>query len=671
MNQTYLDKLTEILDTPHDVKSFYENFLAVSANMSGAQMGVAWRGTTPPFQPICQVQNQSASVTKLSVTEEHHNNLLKRAVKSEQAFIELPKHSGGDPLMFGSIHRGTQTDIVEFVLPRGETEVRHREILDQLDSFCSIATQFKESSPGPASDSNSGDQLPQPHSLTRSDIDQYSHEVHGSIDFKETASRVANEMRRVLDCDRVSVLLRQGSRYHIVAISGQASVNRRSNAVKLLSRLAARTLKTNQRFWYPDPTPLPPQIETTLNDYLNTAATRTMAILPIFDRVSHAEAVPQPQGSKRMPDPKVVAGVVVEYSGEQWDRQTVGPSIDMAARHAGDAIRNSLLHKQLFLYPLWRMLGKSRVVMAARNLPKTLAAIAAVALLTAVLCLFPVDFTLPCDGVLQPQQRARIYTAAPGRVNSIDIRHGDTVAAGQVLLQLDNEDIEVELESVNAEISRQLQRLQQNKTSRSASRSASRSSNRNSNTAPSMDDNAEMIEAELETLNRRRDILVSKSEKLNLTSPIDGNVITWDVENRLKDRPVSPGDSLLEVVSVEGPWQLELQLPDRRVGHFLNANKDQDQSEDEGLQVSYQLAAEPGVTFHGHVREYSQSSQMTADKQQTIRVLVDIDSSDLKQLKYVDGGVTAKIHCGRRSLGYVWLHDVGEFFQAKVFFKLW
>ena len=155
MNQTYLDKLTEILDTPHDVTSFYENFLAVSANMSGAQMGVAWRGTTPPFQPICQVQNQSAPVTKLSVTEKHHNDLLKRAVTSEKAFIDLPPR-GGDPLMFGSIHRGTQTDIVEFVLPRGETEVRHREILDQLDSFCSIATQFKESSEGPASGSDSG-----------------------------------------------------------------------------------------------------------------------------------------------------------------------------------------------------------------------------------------------------------------------------------------------------------------------------------------------------------------------------------------------------------------------------------------------------------------------------------------------------------------------------------
>jgi len=573
----------------------------------------------------------------------------------------LPQHSGGDPLMFGPVHRGTETDIVEFVLPRGDSEARQREILEQLDHFCSIATQFEESNDRPSG--NGIHQEAAPHNLTRSDIDQYAHEVHGSIDFKETAVRVANEMRRVLDCDRVSVLLRNGSRYQIVAISGQPSVNRRSNAVKLLSRLAARTLKTNRRFWYPDPTPLPPQIETPLNDYLTTAATRSMAILPIFDRVENEESAREQRVSKRKRDPKVVAGVVVEYSGEQWELQAVGPSIDMAARHAGDAIRNALAHKQLFLYPLWRMLGKSSVVVAARNLPKTLLAIAAAMLLTAVLCLFPVDFTLPCDGVLQPQQRAKIYAAAVGRVSSIDIQHGETVAADQVLLRLGNEDIEVELETVNAEIKRQQQRLQQNKTARS--------SKRDSNGAPSIDDNAETIEAELNTLNRRRDILTSKSQKLNITSPIDGHVITWDVENRLKDRPVSPGDSLLEVVSVEGSWQLELQLPDRRVGHFLRARGEQDKNEDDDLKVSYQLASEPGVTFHGHVRDYSQSSQVTADQQQTIRVLVEVDSADLKQLKYVDGGVTAKIHCGRRSLGYVWLHDVGEFIQSKVLFRLW
>ena len=31
--------------------------------------------------------------------------------------------------------------------------------------------------------------------------------------------------------------------------------------------------------------------------------------------------------------------------------------------------------------------------------------------------------------------------------------------------------------------------------------------------------------------------------------------------------------------------------------------------------------------------------------------------------------VSAKIDCGRRSLGYVWFHDVLEFIQTKILFR--
>ena len=32
--------------------------------------------------------------------------------------------------------------------------------------------------------------------------------------------------------------------------------------------------------------------------------------------------------------------------------------------------------------------------------------------------------------------------------------------------------------------------------------------------------------------------------------------------------------------------------------------------------------------------------------------------------------VTAKVHCGRRSIGYVWLHDLFEWFQSRVLFHI-
>jgi hypothetical protein len=33
--------------------------------------------------------------------------------------------------------------------------------------------------------------------------------------------------------------------------------------------------------------------------------------------------------------------------------------------------------------------------------------------------------------------------------------------------------------------------------------------------------------------------------------------------------------------------------------------------------------------------------------------------------------VTARIACGKRSLGYVWFHDVLSFIQTQILFRLW
>ena len=64
---------------------------------------------------------------------------------------------------------------------------------------------------------------------------------------KETAFTVANEGRRLIGCDRVSVLVRRGTRCRLVAVSGVATVNRRANAVRALERLATGMLARANR----------------------------------------------------------------------------------------------------------------------------------------------------------------------------------------------------------------------------------------------------------------------------------------------------------------------------------------------------------------------------------------------------------------------------------------
>ena len=154
-------------------------------------------------------------------------------------------------------------------------------------------------------------------------------------------------------------------------------------------------------------------------------------------------------------------------------------------------------------------------------------------------------------------------------------------------------------------------------------------------------------------------------EKMRVVSPIHGQVITWDLDKRLLDRPVTNGELLMEIADVDGNWKLELDVPGNRIGHLMTAMEN---SENGRLPISFLLAADPSKRLHGEVVEIGMSTDVTNDKKQILKLNVEIDDESIP-VKHARTGVTAKIICGRSSIGYLWLHDVQEFFQKNVFFK--
>jgi hypothetical protein len=170
------------------------------------------------------------------------------------------------------------------------------------------------------------------------------------------------------------------------------------------------------------------------------------------------------------------------------------------------------------------------------------------------------------------------------------------------------------------------------------------------------------LESRVLSLQEQLKILDEQMQQLDVKAHMDGTVLSWNVKEMLQDRPVREGELLLEIADLEGRWELELDLPDRRIGHVLDAQ----QALAEQLPVTFVLASDPNHRFEGHITEISQTTKVDTEKGQSIRVAVSIDSEDIPFLQ-TKTGVIAKIHCGRRSLGYVWLHDVFEFVQSKWF----
>jgi hypothetical protein len=93
-----------------------------------------------------------------------------------------------------------------------------------------------------------------------------------------------------------------------------------------------------------------------------------------------------------------------------------------------------------------------------------------------------------------------------------------------------------------------------------------------------------------------------------------------------------------------------------------------DEPPDDRLEVSYILATEPGKTRYGKVTEIHRSAEIRGDEGNTVLIKVAIDKSDVPDPR-PGATVTAQVYCGRRSLGYVLLHDVVAFIQSRILFR--
>ena len=121
----------------------------------------------------------------------------------------------------------------------------------------------------------------------------------------------------------------------------------------------------------------------------------------------------------------------------------------------------------------------------------------------------------------------------------------------------------------------------------------------------------------------------------------------------------------MTVVDPAGEWELELRVPERRMGHIAEAHRQLSQK----MRATFVLATHPGAKFEGRIIEIDRTASVRDEEGNTVLVRVAVDKSKLPELR--DGSlVTARVHCGRRPLGYVIFHEVLETVQAKILFWL-
>ena len=83
--------------------------------------------------------------------------------------------------------------------------------------------------------------------------------------------------------------------------------------------------------------------------------------------------------------------------------------------------------------------------------------------------------------------------------------------------------------------------------------------------------------------------------------------------------------------------------------------------------MRFVVAAASGSEFTGKIREVWRVAEPSSGGGSVVRVVVDFDRDEVRPLR-PGATVIAKIHCGTRSLGYVWFHGLYEAIRAELFF---
>ena len=507
-------------------------------------------------------------------------------------------------------------------------------------------------------------------------VDRFSRAVHETLDPVATAFVLANEARRIIGCDRVSVLVKRGRKLRLEAVSGQESIERRASAVQAVEALVRVVAKAGDPLWHPDPaTELPPQIEEELEVYVDESHATALAIIPLekpkptpvvqtggVDAVAVAKAEATP---KTAPEP--IGALVAEWFSSSTFEGGKRARVELVAEHGRVALANALAHTSLPLYPLLNFLGKSRALTTARNLPKTILAILATAAAILALVLVPADLRLEGKGTLEPVHHRDVFAGIDGVVESIapGVEHAADVKEGQLLASLRNIELDVALTDV---LGRKAASEEQLVSTRRAILEDKKIS---ADEKTRMAGRAAQLQREIESLEAQRTLYEAKKLSLAVRSPIDGVIVTWQVRDRLMLRPVEKGQVLLNVADKTGPWELEIHLPDDRLGH-VNRAYSEARAAGRALEVDYILATDPGTRHVGTVREIHEQAEVRGEQGNTVLLRITIDPSRHEKEELGAGAsVTARINCGQRPLGYVIFHDLVAFIQQHILFRLW
>lgn len=664
--QQIRELVNEIADlTQQDIpeKDFYAGFLDRVVTALAANGGVVWDVSGGRIELAAEIGLRESGLLASEDAQLAHGRMLRKMIVGGDAMLVDPhaavsddEEDGSNPtdhlLVLGLLRADQEVQsVVEIFQRSGTPETTQQGYLRFVIQMCDLAGDYLKT--------RSLRRYGARQSLANQ-VEQFTRLVHRSLDPRISAYALANEGRRLIDCDRVTVAVMRGSNCKIEAVSGQDTFDKRSNTIVLLQELTNAVARQGDPIWYTgDTSDMPPQVEDAIQAYVDESHSKTVAILPL-----RREKVVDETKERDNELEEIVGALVVEQIEDTKLREGFVQRVEMVARHGASALANAVEHHNLFLMPVWKAIGKTKVLVQARNLPKTVSITLAVLAVILALCIVPMDYNLEGDGTLQPAVRRDVYATVPGIVRKILVDDKTVVKAGDPLVELENVPLRVQLQEVRTQVAETEQRIEALERQTSGLLSKQDREQTEGQLATARDSLAGLL--------IKLDLLEEQKKDEIVRSPIDGVVTTWDVRQKLYNHPVEVGEVLMTIAdtSEDADWEIEVKMPEHRIGDVSEAMNNL--KDGEKMPVEYVLATNPKHDYHDFVGKVSLTADSEGEKGSHVKMIVPIGPQSREELGNqlrLGATVKAKAYCGRRAVGYVLFRDLVNFVHQRVLFK--
>jgi hypothetical protein len=667
--------------------NYYGEFLMRVLSALAAPAGAVWLRTPHGnLQLQYQIQMQQVGLDATEESRQSHDELLRQAAQQGRP-VYLPPQSSGPKSDGPGPVAGNPTNYLLLLVPilmgnqvAGLVEVwqasdRHP---SAIQGFMQFLVHMAELASRYMRNRLLGEMTGQQQLWTQ--LETFSRQIHGSLNPMEVAYLIANEGRRLVDCDRVSIAIRQGKRTRIEAISGADVVEKRSNLVQRMRALAEAVLIWGEKLVYSGSKDdsLPPDVLSALDAYLEESSSKLLVVLPLRDE--------REEESKKPPR----SALVMECFEPAESSEQMIARMEVVGRHSAPALYNAVEHRRIPFRFVWAPLAKIQEGLGGKARAIVAGIVVGLAILVAVLIIVPYPLKMDANGQFLPVTRRWVYSPVPGRVDHFEVKPGDMVGPDDIVIVMDDFNLHMKLIQLEEDIAKAQGQLAELDREYTEARAADK---------PRIDQERATQKATRYAKEQERDALVRRTNadrarpgRFWLKSPpfpedlsSNGDPLQWtvlnaDFQETLTNREVKPSDPLLRLGYKEGPWEIELKIPQKHIGQVLQAFETEGKEE---LDVDLLLRSQPTKVYKGKLARDKIAGEANPNKddnneaEPVVLAWVRIDGEDIAKedqipldpkQRVTGTEVHAKIRCGKHAMGYSLFYGVWEFIYEKVVF---